>query len=125
MDDDFDLVELARGSDKAPPPDLTLGGYMERHDRPVALEGPDGQAYTVDVDTEPAVFGDDAGDWVAFLVFLRWAETGAGIMGHVESEDVTRGATAEEARARAMELSLYDVRDALDQAIRRRNEDAP
>ena len=31
-------------------PDATIGGYLTRHDRPVAMEGADGEAYTIDVD---------------------------------------------------------------------------
>ncbi len=97
--------------------DVTLGGYMRMHNRPPAFEGSDGQPYTVDVDAEPAEQDDR---WVAFLVFLRWAETGAGIMDHVESGDVARGATEKEARDGALELSLYDVKAELDAAIERR-----
>ena len=54
------------------------GGYIELHNRPPAFSGSDGQPYTVDVDTEPT--GDPGRPHAAFLVFIRWAETGAGIM---------------------------------------------
>lgn len=97
--------------------DVTLGGYIGLHNRPPAFEGSDGQPYSVDVDLEPA---ENGRGWVAFLVFLRWAETGAGIMDHLESGDVARGATEEEARQAALELSLYDVKAELDAAIERR-----
>jgi hypothetical protein len=103
----------------ATPPDLTLRGYIERHDRPPAFEGADGQPYTVAVDTAEEA-GDAARPFVAFLVFVRWAETGAGIMGHVESGDVARGATADAAQQAALDLSLYDVKTELDAAIERR-----
>ena len=39
-----------------------------------------------------------------------------------ESGDVARGATEAEARAAAMELSLYEVKTELDRAIERRRE---
>ncbi len=96
--------------------DITLGGYVQVHNRPPAFEGADGQPYTVDVDVEE----DEAGRWAAFLVFLRWAETGAGIMDHMESGDVAYGASDDEARAAARELSLYEVKAELDAAIERR-----
>jgi hypothetical protein len=113
-----DLVGTLRGdTEPATAGDVTMGGYMEKHSRVPAFEGSDGQPYTVDVDVEQ----DEAGTgFVAFLVFIRWAETGAGIMDHVESGDVARGASEEEARRAAMELSLYEVRAELDAAIERR-----
>jgi hypothetical protein len=103
----------------ATPPDLTLRGYIERHDRPPAFEGADGQPYTVAVDTAEEAGGGER-PFVAFLVFVRWAATGAGIMGHVESGDVARGATADAAQQAALDLSLYDVKTELDAAIERR-----
>jgi len=99
--------------------DLTLGGYIERHQRVPAFEGIDAQPYTVDVDAEPAAEG---GGYVAFLIFVRWAATGAGIMDHTESRDVARGATEAEAKAAALELSLYEVKAELDRAIERRRQ---
>lgn len=110
-------------------PDMTLGGYIAEHDRPPAFEGADGEAYTVGIETEET--GDPARPFVAFLVFIRWASTGAGIMEHVESDDVGSGATENEAEHAALDLSLYEVKAALDQAIARRkaaleeNDDTP
>ena len=101
--------------------DLTLGGYIEKHNRPPAFEGVDGQPYTVDVDTEAT--NDPERPFAAFFVFLRWAETGAGIMAHVETGDVAFGGTESEAREAALELSLYEVKSELDQAIRRKQTD--
>jgi hypothetical protein len=101
-------------------PDLTFRGYVETHERVPAFEGSDGQPYTVDIDAEAT--GDPARPWAAFLVFVRWAETGAGIMGHVTSGDVAHGATEDEARAAALELTLYQLKSELDQAIDRRRE---
>jgi hypothetical protein len=130
-----DLLEVLRGGDvdaaDGPGRDVTLGGYIEEHDRVPAFEGSDGQPYTVDIDTEPAV-GDktqadtgaepSAGGFVAFLVFIRWAATGAGIMDHLESGDVARGRTEAEARQAALDLSLYEIRAELDAAIERRRQ---
>jgi predicted RNA-binding protein with TRAM domain len=114
-----DLVGSLRGDAPAGvDKDVTLGGYVEKHDRVPAFEGSDGQPYTVDVD----VVRDGEGDapYAAFLVFIRWAATGAGIMDHVESGDVARGSTDEDARRAAMDLSLYEVKAELDAAIERR-----
>ena len=99
--------------------DMTLGGYIAKHTRPPAFGGVDDQPYTVDIDVEET----GAGAWVAFLVFIRWAETGAGIMEHTESGDVAAGASEAEARARALELSLYEVKAELDAAIMRKRKD--
>jgi hypothetical protein len=101
--------------------DVTLGGYIEKHDRVPAFDGSDGQPYTVDIDVEEA--GDDEGPaFVGFLIFIRWAATGAGIMDHLESGDIARGATEEDARRGVLDLSLYEIKAELDAAIARRRE---
>ncbi|HEX6693736.1 MAG TPA: hypothetical protein VF035_03430 [Longimicrobiales bacterium] len=100
--------------------EATLGAYMDRHDRVPAFEGADGMPYTVDVDTEET--GDPARPFAAFLVFIRWAETGAGIMDHVESGDVAFGQSEEQAKLAAHDLSLYEVKAELDRAIERRRQ---
>jgi hypothetical protein len=41
-------------------------------------------------------------------------------MDHVESGDVARGRTEDEARRAAMDLSLYEIKAELDAAIERR-----
>jgi hypothetical protein len=109
------------GSERAVDPvEATLGAYIARHDRVPAFEGPDGMPYTVDIDVEES--DDPERPWAAFFVFIRWAETGAGIMDHVESFDVAYGLTEELARGAALDLSLYEVKAELDQAIERRNQ---
>ncbi|HEY8484741.1 MAG TPA: hypothetical protein VIL13_09035 [Longimicrobiales bacterium] len=122
-DEDFDLLSTLRSPNEpadASPPDLTLGGYFREHNRPPAFEGIDGQPYTVDVDVDET--GDPDQPYAAYLVFLRWATTGAGIMAHLESRDVARGRTEDEARNAALQLSLYEVKAELDETIRRRAE---
>jgi hypothetical protein len=111
-----DGPELAEAS-----PDATLGGYMKEHNRPAAFEGIDAQPYTVDLDVEET--GEPGREFAAFFVFVRWAETGAGIMAHVESGDVAYGSSDEEARRGALELSLYEVKAELDNAIERKRAD--
>ena len=54
--------------------ELTLGGYMAKHDRAAAFGGSDGQAYSVAVyiDAEP----DLRGLYGAALLFVRWSPAG-------------------------------------------------
>jgi hypothetical protein len=118
-EEELDVVRALTGAE-VEASDLTLGGYIEKHDRVPAFEGADGQPYTVDIDVEET--GDPERRWVAFLIFVRWAATGAGIMGHLESGDVARGDTEEAARQAARELTLYEIRSELDAAIERRRE---
>jgi hypothetical protein len=125
-DDDVDVIAALRAPDGAEVDarelDMTLGGYIAKHTRPPAFGGADGQPYTVDLDVEPTG-ADGARAFAAFLVFLRWAETGAGIMEHTESGDVSFGASEAEARTRALELTLYEIKAELDAAtVRKRNE---
>lgn len=117
--DTFDVIQALRGQDA---PDATLGGYMSRHDRPVAMEGVDGRAYTVDIEVEE-IDQDGGTAFASFLIFVRWADTGGGIMDHRESEDVAVRARPEDARAAALELPLHRVKELLDGAIRRRDDD--
>ena len=117
--DELDVIGALQAESAEPASrDVTLGGYIDRHQRVPAFQGVDDQPYTVDVDVEAAA----GGGYVAFLVFVRWAATGAGIMDHTESPDVARAATEAEARAAALELSLYEVRAELDRAIARRRQ---
>jgi hypothetical protein len=120
-----DVVEILRdagnGNGVGAAKDVTLGGYIETHDRVPAFEGSDGQPYTVDVDIEET--GDRERPFAAFLVFIRWAATGAGIMDHVESGDVAFGGSEEAARLAALDLSLFEVKAELDAAIGRRRAD--
>jgi hypothetical protein len=113
-----DLLGSLRGDEPAAAKDVTLGGYVEEHGRAAAFEGADGQPYTVDIDVEHDP--DRAPPFASFLVFIRWAATGAGIMDHLESGDLALADSEEEARRGALELSLYEVKAELDAAIERR-----
>jgi hypothetical protein len=95
--------------------EFTLGGYMRKHDRAAAFSGSDGQAYSVAiyVEEEP----DLRGLYGAALLFVRWSPSGDRPVGHLESETLAWGRTAEEAESRLEALSLYDVKAALDEAI--------
>jgi hypothetical protein len=103
------------------PPDAdetTLGGYMAIHGRAAAFEAGDGEPYTVGVETEAT--GDDALPFAGYLVFIRWAQTGTAIMGHMETGDLVFARTEEEARALLEALPLAEVRALLDESIARR-----
>jgi hypothetical protein len=97
--------------------EFTLGGYMEKHDRAAAFGGSDGHAYSVAiyVDEEP----DQRGRFGAALLFVRWSGGGDRPVGHVETDVLVWGKTADEAAERLKSLSLYDVKAALDEAIGR------
>jgi hypothetical protein len=102
--------------------DETLGGYQAVHGRAAAFEGCDGEPYTAAVETDES--GDPDAPWAAYFVFVRWAQSGTAIMGHVESGDIATAATEDAARALLEALPLARVRELLDETIRRRAADA-
>ncbi len=95
--------------------EFTLGGYMAQHGRAAAFTGSDGQPYSVAiyVEDEP----DEQGRYGAALLFVRWSPSGDRPVGHVETPVLTWGRTAAEANDRLEAWSLYDVKEALDQAL--------
>jgi hypothetical protein len=95
--------------------DATLGGYFEMHDRPPAFEGSDGHPYTVSLEIERS--GDLRQPYGGYLVFPRWAETGVGIVGHVETPTLNVGGSQEDVLAALGELTLFEVQDLLERAI--------
>lgn len=101
--------------------DQTLGGYLEVHTRPPAFSGSDDQPYTVSVEIESVE--NLAAPFVAFLVFPRWAETGLGIVGHLETPVLWDGKSRDEVQERAHALSLGEVKRLLDEAIQRKSEE--
>jgi hypothetical protein len=96
-------------------PDATLGGYFREHERPPAFEGVDGEPYTVSPEAEKTA--DLRAPWEGFLVFPRWAHTGLGVIGHVETETLLRGRSRDEVLRALGGLPLVHVRELLDQAI--------
>ncbi len=95
--------------------ELTLGGYMRKHERAAAFGGSDGQPYSVAiyVEDEP----DLRGLYGAALLFVRWSPGGDRPIGHLETDTLAWGRTPEEATSRLESLSLYDVKAELDEAI--------
>lgn len=108
-----------------PPEDAdetTLGGYTAVHGRAAAFEGSDGEPYTAGIETDAS---DDPDLPVSgYLVFIRWAQTGTAIMGHLETGDLVAARTEDEARAALEALSLREVRALLDEAIARKRAQA-
>lgn len=98
-------------------PDGTLGGYFSFHSRAPGLEGMDGCPYTVSVEVEKTPNLETP--YSGYLVFPRWADTGAGIVGHLESPLIRHGRSSEEVRAEMEALTLLEVYDLLRDAILR------
>jgi hypothetical protein len=105
--------------DAAPPQDGTLGGYLEVHDRPPAFEGSDGHPYTVSMEVERTA--DLRAPYQGYLVFPRWAQTGVGIIGHVESATLAECRSERDARARLGALTLLEVQHILEDALAKRD----
>ncbi len=95
--------------------DTTLGGYIGVHGRAPAFDGVDGAPYTVAVETERT--DDGTARWIGFLIFLRWAETGTAIMGHLETEDLVEGGSEAAVRSALESLPLSRVKAILDETI--------
>ena len=95
--------------------DATLGGYFRIHDRPPAFEGSDGHPYTVSVETERT--GNLKAPVAGYLVFPRWAQSGVGIVGHVETPTLAEGDTAETVIDALGSLTLLEVQQHLEEAV--------
>jgi len=102
-------------------PDSTLGGYLAHHNRPPAFEGTDGHPYTVspEVEKTPNLETPFAG----YLVFPRWADTGVGIVGHLETPLLLHCKSHEGVLAELQALSLMEVNDLLRKAIEHRQQE--
>jgi hypothetical protein len=96
-------------------PDATLGGYLDTHDRPPAFEGTDGHPYTVSVEVEQTP--DLRAPYVGYLVFPRWASTGLGIVGHVQTPMLCRERGRAAAEGYLRELPLDRLKTLLDEGI--------
>lgn len=105
-----DAPEAGRGED-----DHTLGGYFAVHNRPPGFEAADGQPYTVSIETERT--GNLKTPVAGYLVFPRWAATGLGIVGHVETPVLWRGTSRLAVAEEAGTLTLHEVQRLLNEAI--------
>lgn len=95
--------------------DATLRGYFDTHDRPPAFEGTDGHPYTVSIEVEKTP--DLAAPFKGFLVFPRWAKTGVGIVGHVETPILCEGRSKEAVLEEVGAYPLLRVKRLLDEAV--------
>lgn len=102
-------------------PDATLGGYYREHSRPPAFEGRDGEPYTVSIEVEKT--GDLRAPYQGYLVFPRWASTGLGVVGHLETPTLLAGPNPQEVMGRLGALPLVQVKMLLDQAIHRSDDE--
>jgi len=123
--DDYQPIESEPGPMKSVaeavedlPSDATLAGYFREHNRPPAFSGGDGEPYSLSMETEKTP--DLAAPYEGYLVFVRWAEGGLGVAGHLETPTLCRGKTQEDALAQLGELTLLAVKKLLDEAIDRR-----
>ncbi len=96
-------------------PDATLGGYFREHSRPPAFEGVDGEPYTVSIEVEKT--GNLLAPFEGYLVFPRWASTGLGVVGHVETPTLLTGTNRAEVEGGLGNLPLVQVKVLLDEAI--------
>ena len=96
------------------PPDETLAGYHATHKRPPAFGAPDGHPYTVSVEVERTA--NLRLPYSGFLVFPRWAETGVGIVGHIETPTLVKSRSEKLARSELGALTLVEIQRLLDQA---------
>ncbi len=108
-------------ADPGDPDETTLGGYLRIHERPPAFEGTDGHPYTVSIEVEKTP--DLRAPYEGFLVFPRWATTGVGIVGHLETPTLWQGTGRDEVLRQAGDTSLLRVKELLDEAIRRESND--
>ena len=127
MDTDNDLTNPHPAHDmddeEMDAPDASLGGYLDVHNRPPAFEGTDGRPYTVSIEVEKAADSRTPfTPFVGYLVFPRWADTGLGIVGHVETPVLWKGTTEAEVTELAGALELAEVKALLDEAIDRQGE---
>jgi hypothetical protein len=95
----------------------TIGGYAAVHARPAAFEGSDGMSYSVEIAVDETDIAGRA--FGAYFLFLRWRRIGEqGIEGHLETDYLAYGATAEAARTTIGAMTLNEVKALLEGLIR-------
>jgi hypothetical protein len=100
--------------------ETTVGGYAAVHSRPAALEGRDGMSYSLDLLSDST--GDAARPFGAYLIFVQWARVGAQkAEGHLETDFLAWGSTADEAERALGSMTLIDAQRALDSLVAARD----
>jgi hypothetical protein len=95
-------------------PDETLGGYLEKHARPPAFEGVDGDFYSVDTYITE---GDVHEGFGGALLFVRWSADGSQPIGHLETEYLVTGARRAEVSRQLHAMTLFEIKACLDRLI--------
>lgn len=115
-----DNLDSTDGGRSQPSPgageDGTLRGYLSHHHRPPAFTGSDGHPYTASPEVEKT--GNLLAPYSGYLVFPRWAETGLGIVGHLETPILLEERSREAAESALGQLTLHEVQALLEDAIR-------
>lgn len=102
----------------------TIGGYMAVHGRPAAFEGSDGMSYSVAIESQAT--GEARRPWGAYFLFMRWRRIGPqGVEGHLESDYLAYGDSAESAMEALGSLPLTVVRGELERLIAQRAVEQP
>jgi len=95
----------------------TIGGYRAVHSRPVAFEGKDGAAYSVEVVVDQT--GDAAAPWGGYFLFVRWRPGDPVAAGHLETEYLVHDTSEARVRDTIGAMRLSEVRALLDELIAR------
>jgi len=108
------------GTEGAPPSsdrgvDETLGGYLSHHNRPPAFEGSDGYPYTVSLEVERTP--NLAVPFSGYLIFPKWAETGVGSGGHLETPILLEESSRAAVEGALGALTLLEVQALLEEAL--------
>ncbi len=89
---------------------------MAVHGRPAAFEGSDGMSYSVAIET--ARNDDQEQPWGAYFLFLRWRRIGPqGVEGHLETDFLAFGQSADAASAALGAMPLNSVHEELERLI--------
>ena len=102
--------------------ETTVGGYAAVHSRPAALEGRDGMSYSLDLLSDSTGETAPQEKFGAYLIFVQWARIGAQkAEGHLETDFLSYGSTADEAERILGSMTLIDAQRALDAMIAARD----
>ena len=102
--------------------ETTVGGYAAVHSRPAALEGRDGMSYSLDLLSDSTGEGAAQKKYGAYLIFIQWARLGAQkAEGHLETDFLTWGSTADEAEHALGSMTLIEAQRALDALVAARD----
>ena len=92
------------------------------HSRPAALEGRDGMSYSLDLLSDSTGDTEAQKKYGAYLIFIQWARLGAQkAEGHLETDFLAWGSTADEAERALGSMSLIEAQRALDALVAARD----